>query len=124
LLSPKEDRALMAEYPAFHPSVDVAAKRYEDWDPRPWRRRLHAIYEDEIKYIEAHDGHSELYRLSVDPAEVSDLVASESDTARRMSELLHTYVDSLNHWKPTKRAPEMSPEQYERLKALGYVGME
>jgi arylsulfatase A-like enzyme len=124
LLSPKEDRALMAEYPAFHPSVDIAAKRYEDWDPRPWRRRLHAIYADEIKYIEAHDGHSELYRLSVDPAEANDLVASESDTARRMSELLHTYVDSLNHWMPTTRAPEMSPEQYERLKALGYVGME
>jgi hypothetical protein len=33
-------------------------------------------------------------------------------------------VSSLDRWEPEGPAPEMSPEQFERLKALGYVGAE
>jgi arylsulfatase A-like enzyme len=124
LLSPTEDRLRLAEYPVAHASVDNAARRHPEWDSGPWRRLLRAIYRGPMKLIVADDGHKELYRFAEDPLESKDLIESEPEVAKQMSEHLRTFVSSLDRWDPEGPPPEVSPEQFERLKALGYVGID
>jgi len=121
LLTPETDRVRYATYPVVHGSVEHTAGRHHDWDPGPWRRLLRAIYRGDLKYIEADDGHRELYRLSSDPAESANLVADEPEAAQAMSKRLRDLVESMNRWEPEGPTPEVSTEQHERLKALGYV---
>jgi arylsulfatase A-like enzyme len=124
LLAPDEDRVRLAEYPVAHAAVETAAKRHQDWDPSPWRRQLRAVYHGEWKQIVADDGHRELYRFTKDPGEAEDLTARDPAAAERMTTLLREFVSTLERWQPEGAAPEISSEQYERLKALGYVGFD
>ena len=112
----------LAEYPVRHPTVDMAARRHPGADLAARRRLMRAIYRDGLKFILADDGHREMYRISTDPRETENLIASEAATAEQMADLLRTFVTSLNHWEPEGPDPEVSPEQLERLKALGYIG--
>ena len=124
LLAPDEQRVRLAEYPVPHASVENAARRHPEWDPSPWRRQLRAVYHGSLKQIVADDGHRELYRFTTDPAEANDLTAAEPETAERMTAQLREFVTSLEHWQPDGPAPEISSEQFDRLKALGYVGFD
>jgi arylsulfatase A-like enzyme len=124
LLAPDDERVRLAEYPVAHPSVDNAARRFPDWDPGPFRRLLRAAYHGGMKQITADDGHRELYRYRSDPRESDDLTGEAPEASERMSRLMRELVSSLDRWEPEGPAPEMSPEQFERLKALGYVGAE
>jgi arylsulfatase A-like enzyme len=124
LLAPRDKRVRLAEYPVAHASVDNAARRNPDWDPSPWRRQLRAVYQGELKQIVADDGHRELYRFREDPGELDDLAPTDPATAERMHVLLQAFGSKLNPWQPEGPAPEVSSEQFDRLKALGYVGFE
>ena len=75
----------------------------------PWKYIHHAIHEDE----------SELYNLEDDPGETVNRIGEDAAVASR----LRAQLESRDYRPPdpSKRPEEMSPEDLERLKALGYV---
>jgi arylsulfatase A-like enzyme len=124
LLTPDVDRVRLAEYPVVHGSIDKYATRNPDWDSSPFRRLLRAIYHDGDKLIVANDSHRELYRFLDDPGELENRVETDSEMRERMAERMREFVGALDNWEPEGTEPELSSEQFERLKALGYVGFE
>ena len=122
LLAAAADRSRFAEEPAL-PGVGVKAVRDEhpDWDPEPWQRRLRAWVSGDYKYIWSSDERRELYDLSADPLEQTDLAAEQADTLQSMGSALEAYYASLNVCRRDGADPTMSPEQLERLKSLGYI---
>ncbi len=72
------------------------------------------------KYIEGdEEGTRELYDLDHDPGERVNLVESAPQTADAMRALVAAWKDA--HRRDTAEPLELSPEDLERLKALGYV---
>jgi arylsulfatase A-like enzyme len=123
LLEPLEERSRLAEDPSPS-SVAIATVRasHPDWDPTPWKRRLRALIEGRQKLIWGSDGRHELYDLATDPGESQNLFERQpEDASRRLGALDELYA-SLQVCEIGAPPPEFSPEQVERLRALGYVG--
>lgn len=124
LLNPDADRLRLAEYPSdLDQPIEKVKKIYENWDPTPFRRRMTALYDGTFKYIHASDGTHELYDLSVDPEERRNLIAADGVDTRRFHETLRRL---LNDTAPFDYAgttgQELSEEQIERLRSIGYGG--
>lgn len=84
------------------------------------RDLLFAVIQEPWKYIHhlRRPEESELYHLGEDPGELHNRYASDPNRARRMLEILRRF-----DFMPSERTSEekMSPEDLERLRALGYV---
>lgn len=124
LLDPETSRPRLAEYLAdFTEAIKTIKRGKPDWDPAPFQRRLSALYLKDYKLIHASDGRHELYDVTRDPGEEDDLSTKKSDVMERM---LKARADFMRGLKPFAydgaELPGMSPEQIERLKALGYMG--
>jgi len=124
LLSPRERRVRLGEYPAAMMSQLRELKRMNPgFDPTRWTRALRAYYDEPYKFIWGSDGAHELYRLDSDPQEQNNLLAAEPQVAKRMDEALDAYLRSLQTTsRPRSPLPKMSREQRQRLSDLGYVG--
>jgi arylsulfatase A-like enzyme len=114
-------------------------KAYPDLDTSPWERTYCAVYEGAHKLIHASDGHHMLFDVGADPAESHDLIETEAERAARLTEALGAWEAELVTYDPSQRTPrdgargqkgkakgaakgaEMSPEECEQLKMLGYV---
>jgi len=122
LLSPREKRARLAEYPApLEGPVTMIKDMVSSWDPAPFRRNLSALYKDDLKLIWASNGRHELYDLAADPDEESDISSQAADLFERMQEEYGETKNGLKRFDLSRaRSRQMSPEQIERLRALGY----
>jgi arylsulfatase A-like enzyme len=86
---------------------------------REYARGLKALYRDSFKYIRDVDGASELYDLSRDPQEQSNVVHLERGLANALEDELVRWIEERNAASgETERA---NGAAWERLKALGYI---
>lgn len=122
LLDPERKRLRMAEYPADYDFVIKAVKPpHPDWDTSHFRRKLVALYDGDLKYVEASNGGHELYNLAADPGEERNLFHGDEKIRDGMADLLAKYREGLELFDYEKAAkPLLSSDQLERLKALGY----
>jgi arylsulfatase A-like enzyme len=123
LFDPAAERVRMAEYPAVFEKPHRAVQgKNPTWDPAPFARRLRAFHEHTYKLIWGEDGRHELYDVVSDPLEERDLVGQRPELAKRMVESLDSYLVDLSA-EPHERSvpPELSSQQREMLKGLGYV---
>jgi arylsulfatase A-like enzyme len=123
LLAPPSQRARLAEYPAaFTRPLETTRRRFPDFDPAPWQRRLRAFHRGPYKLIEAEDGSRRLYDLASDPLERVDLARSDPETTERLRTELFAYVQQLTAPPELSgAAPRLDPDEVRRLEALGYA---
>jgi arylsulfatase A-like enzyme/Tfp pilus assembly protein PilF len=81
---------------------------------------LHSLRTPRYKYIDAP--RAELYDLSQDAGELTNLLASSPDIAHRMKAELDRLVAETSRDAPTPQAANLDKETVERLSALGYIG--
>jgi len=81
---------------------------------------LHGIVEGGWKYILAP--RPELYDLSQDPGERTDLIGKEPQLARRLRGRLEAMLKELETAAPPRVASSVDAEAIKRLESLGYVG--
>jgi len=125
LLAPQAERVRFAEEPAT-PKIGIAqvAPLHPGWDPSPFQRRLRALIEGSHKLIWGSDGRRALYDLASDPHETRDLAADQPELAAKLAADLDRYFATLDHCKMPSRPHDrrqMTPEQKELLKGLGYI---
>jgi arylsulfatase A-like enzyme len=123
LLASRDARPRLAEDPASSEiGIRIVQERNPDWDPTPWQRRLYALIAGDWKYIQGSNGLQELYDLANDPLETNELSASQADRAADMKLALASFRESLDACVPGEGpTAELSPEERERLKSLGYL---
>lgn len=103
-----------------HPVISESYFAGSKWAPFPDRIRQ-AVFDGPYKYIHSSDGRSELYQLELDPAEAHDLVEFEPEVATRLAERLEAYILERGREEDYAEPSPISPEQAERLRALGYI---
>jgi len=81
---------------------------------------LHSLRTPRYKYIDAP--RAELYDLTQDAGETTNLFASSPDIARRMKAELDRLVAETSRDAPAPEAANLDKETVERLSALGYIG--
>jgi arylsulfatase A-like enzyme len=95
------------------------------WRSSPRRealaRRRKCIILQELKYIRAQDGGSELYDVVTDPGELNDLSGTRPEAYGVLRDLLEAKVHAVGD-AAGGEAPEFSEALKRRLKALGYLG--
>jgi arylsulfatase A-like enzyme len=123
LLAPLETRERLAEEPA--PSdvgIATVKQAHPEWDPARWLRTLRGLVAGGEKLVAASDGKDELYDVHEDPWETHELAADRLADAQRMHQALDRLAGTLTPCAPpTPGQPMLSPEERERLKALGYL---
>jgi arylsulfatase A-like enzyme/tetratricopeptide (TPR) repeat protein len=83
------------------------------WSP------LHALETSRYHYIEAPQ--PELYDLTSDPAEKTNIITSQSATASVLKEKLHSIMQHNPYNPPAGGNSNLGPDALEKLRALGYV---
>lgn len=81
---------------------------------------LHTLRTPRFKYIDAPK--AELYDLTQDGGEDTNLLARSPDVARQMKAELDRLMTETSRGAPTPQAANLDKETVERLTALGYVG--
>ncbi|MFT5048843.1 MAG: arylsulfatase A-like enzyme [Chlamydiales bacterium] len=101
----------------------------ELFGPRPrqklgaWRfkRVRRALMHGDFKFVDSSDGNDELYNLLADPEELCNLLEERSDLAQQLSALLDSQYGDIQI--PVElNFVEMSDEDHETMRALGYAG--
>lgn len=100
------------EAPAYAESM--APNIQFGWSP------LQVLRTTRYKYIDAP--RAELYDISADPSELTNLLPQLPDVARRMKTELERLIEETSRGAPTPQAANLDKETVERLAALGYVG--
>jgi len=123
LLEPQDERVRFAEEPSSSElGVRMIKERHPDFDAEPWLRQQRALVQGQRKLIWASDGSRKMFDLAADPLESRDLAAEEPEAAETLYADLDRFYSSLDHCVPEEPAPlELTPEQYQMLKGLGYV---
>lgn len=122
---PRNGRALIGEYLRPKPTaVNLIRSRYPSLETDLWMRALRSIELDDYKLIWGEDGRHELFDLSVDPGERTNLFRLERERAAELLDRLGQWVESaerepLAGGEPPDRAA-FSPQERERLAAIGY----
>lgn len=82
---------------------------------------LRMVRDERFKYIQAP--RAELYDLREDPGESHNLLAEQPRRVAEMSGLLEQWVASTGQGEgPAQAARQLSPEEEEKLRSLGYLG--
>jgi arylsulfatase A-like enzyme/tetratricopeptide (TPR) repeat protein len=81
---------------------------------------LHSLRSNRYKLIEAP--RPELYDLTEDPGEETNVLEREPEVARRMKARLERLMAESSQGAPAPEAADLDQETRERLAALGYVG--
>jgi len=123
LLHPRANRVRFAEEPSSSVlGVKMILEKHPDFDADPWLRNLRALIVGSHKLIWASDGSRELFDLEHDPWETEDLVNAETEIADSLSAAIERYYASLQLCVPGETIEiELSPEQEEFLRSLGYM---
>jgi len=81
---------------------------------------IHSLRTTQYKYIDTPK--AELYDLTRDPGELTNLLRQYPDIAREMKETLDRLMEETARDAPTPQAANLDKETIERLSALGYIG--
>ncbi len=82
-----------------------------------------AIYKEGYKYVKSTVAPGELYNLTTDEAEEKDLSGDESAVALQLDGDITTWQANTSLFDGTTETTQtISPEEYDRLKSLGYLG--
>ncbi len=120
-------RVSFPEAPGTHPvlaeshfshRLDI---QHPSWGHR-FRRVRRALFEWPYKYIHSSDQGHELYDLEADPGEQENLLEAKPAFAARFERTLDDYDGSLRRTSPPPALPQLTEEEQEHLRSLGYVG--
>ena len=118
---PVHGRSLLPQM--FHPRTETTAYAYgESMTPDlqfGWSA-LQTLRSNRYKLIKAP--RPELYDLSVDPGESTNVFERQPEVAREMMRRLDGLVEETGRGAPTPSAADLDKDTLERLAALGYVG--
>jgi choline-sulfatase len=81
---------------------------------------LHSLRSTQYKYINAPK--AELYDLTRDPHEQTNLLSQYPEIVREMKDTLDRLMEETGRGAPTPQAANLDKETVERLSALGYIG--
>ena len=81
---------------------------------------IHSLRTTQYKYIDAPK--AELYDLTRDPGEQTNLLRQYPDIAREMKDTLDRLMEETSRGAPTPQAANLDKETIEKLSALGYIG--
>ncbi|NOR14513.1 MAG: sulfatase-like hydrolase/transferase [Candidatus Aminicenantes bacterium] len=81
---------------------------------------IHSLRTTQYKYIDTPK--AELYDLTRDPDEQTNLLRQYPDIAREMKDALDRFMEETSRGAPTPQAANLDKETIERLSALGYIG--
>ncbi|MGD9347321.1 MAG: sulfatase-like hydrolase/transferase [Candidatus Aminicenantes bacterium] len=81
---------------------------------------IHSLRTTQYKYIDTPK--AELYDLTQDPGELTNILEQYPDMAREMKETLDRLIEETSQGAPTPQAANLDRETVERLAALGYIG--
>ena len=118
--SPGRDRAI-AEYLLPQPSMNALEKYFGELPAQmeTYDRALRSIRTDDWKLIEGTDGSVELYDLSRDPAETTNLAADHPETLEELRTQLERERGPIR--RGTDRLGTISDRSKQRLSDLGYL---
>jgi arylsulfatase A-like enzyme len=92
----------------------------------PWERNFDrirtAIFDWPHKYIHSSDGQHELYDLSADEGEATNLIAEKHAIAERLAKRLSEYQNSRPRFEDITKQDRLTEKEIEQLKSLGYIG--
>jgi arylsulfatase A-like enzyme len=96
----------------------------EAWEP--WEKTYAAVVTPDAKCIARNDGHKELYALPDDRLESNDLAATDTARTEELCGMIDDWRGTFEPYddRPKPKAtpkPELSDDDKERLKALGYM---
>jgi arylsulfatase A-like enzyme len=112
-----EGRSLLAAEAAGHEEPPRAVLTERAKHKQPW-----AIIDGELKYIMGRRaGTGELYDLSVDPGEQSNIAGQHPQLVARLEARLIEQINALEPVLTTAKDVQLSPEEAEQLKAIGYA---
>lgn len=135
LLAQRTDALSADDFPYAWPDAFVLAEnhftRMHDLS-MPWGHRFHrsrlVIYEGGLKYIHSSDQDFELFDLARDPRELDNLVDARPQARDRLTGLLESHVtvrigglDDFGGGTLPAAELDLSPEEIERLRSLGYL---
>jgi len=80
-----------------------------------------AVFFDQFKYIASQDGANELYDLSSDPDELSNLIHREPEEGARAKKLMEKFINTVKDGEPEEKYRKLSPAEIKQLEALGYL---
>ena len=107
---------LMAEEAGTTTPDAIVAETFEPEAPRD----LQAVVSDGYKLIfTPEDDRAELYDMSRDPGELNDQAEQRAELVAEMRRVLRAELDAMVAYEPDEI--EMTEEQLQRLRALGYV---
>ncbi len=122
LLGVKEDRLLVAEYPKpYEPVLSKFIRSHPEWDSSPYRQGLRTARSGAYKLLWRSSGEQELYNLADDPGEEINLKDDNPEMTRLLAKKLEGWLELRSLVKQGGER-ELSPDERERLKALGYLG--
>ena len=81
---------------------------------------IHSLRTTQYKYIDTPK--AELYDLTRDPDEQTNLLRQYPDIAREMKDTLDRLMEETSRGAPTPQAANLDKETIEKLSALGYIG--
>lgn len=120
-------RERFPDTPGNHEIIgEIYYTRTKDLFHPVWGRRFDrirtAIYDGPLKYISSSDGQHELYNLETDPAELKNLVESDTAKTRELAGRLREFLDSRIRSEERVDQKPLTDEERKRLRSLGYIG--
>jgi arylsulfatase A-like enzyme len=92
----------------------------------PWERNFDrirtTIFDWPHKYIHSSDDKHELYNLTSDTGEMTNLIMDKPDLARKLADILEDFQTSRPRFDGITSQERLTEEEIKKLKALGYLG--
>jgi arylsulfatase A-like enzyme len=93
---------------------------HPEWGSR-FQRVRRAVFEWPFKYIDSSDGNHELYQLTDDPTEASNLIKRKPQIAQRLAHALQDFESSRGRPLTPPDLRPLTEKQLKALRALGYL---
>lgn len=103
-----------------YPNLNAFKRRYPEFDCAPINFEQKAIRTSDYKYIWHSNNQDELYDLSVDPAELNNLITEREDKARELNKKLFDFVNNIKSEEGEEENIDLPDEVKRQLEGLGY----
>lgn len=120
LLKNNADRFALSEYLAPQPSMEAIFRKYPKGDFRKYDRSLFSLRTRDWKLIVSSDGCDELYNISEDPEETSNLINVLPDVYKELRKKIEDWQGRKQFGIKEEDDINISDEIKKRLESLGY----